>query len=219
MKSALLALGLVLGLTACSELVTSDQSGVRSPGYDLSVDNPPPPPIDLEAAGEIVGGGGGNFAISANRSVGTSTQSVQAANALDFVLNVTYFYNKPGNTGYLQVGNKQGGGAQVSNAARARFQNGAFSGKGVVEVATSGGILNFDLANISQSSVFVDCRPFAQVSGNHHPEINCFEVVIGGATLRAPGSPSNFGQSVSVVLQPACVDDATRTSCSESDRK
>ena len=217
MKSAVLALGLALGLTACSELVTSDQSGVRSPGYGVSVDNPPPPPIDLEAAGEIVGEGGGDFAISASRSVGTSTQSVQVANALDFVLDVTYFYNKPGNSGWLQVANKQGGGARVSNAARARFQNGVFSGKGVVEVTTSAGTLTFDLANISQSSAFVDCRPFGQVSGNHHPETNCFKVVIEGATLRQPGSPSNSGQSVSVVLQPACVDDATRSSCSESD--
>ncbi|MDQ3081596.1 MAG: hypothetical protein M3R07_05220 [Gemmatimonadota bacterium] len=191
MKSAVLALGLVLGLAACSELVTSDQSGVRSPGYGVSGDNPPPPPIDLEAAGEI---GGGAFAISASRSVGTSTQSVQVANAPDFVLNVTYFYNKPGNSGFLQVGNKQGGGAQVSNAARARSQNGKFSGNGVVEVATSGGTLTFDLANISQqSSVFGDCRPFAQPPQHH--EVNCFRVVINGATLG--------DIRVSVVLQPA----------------
>jgi len=196
MKSAVLALGLVLGLAACSELVTSDQSGVRSPAYGVSGDNPPPPPIDLQAAGEIGGGGGGAFTISASRSVGTSTQSVQVANAPDFVLNVTYFYNKPGNSGFLQVGNKQGGGAQVSNAARARSQNGKFSGNGVVEVATSGGILTFDLANISQSSAFGDCRPFAQPpqSDDHH-EVNCFRVVINGATLS--------GQPVSVVLQPA----------------
>ncbi len=207
------ALALLLGVAACSEVVTSpEQTGVRSPSYGQGVDIPPPPPADFEALGEVVFGsseaaGGGEF--------GTS-----ALGPFQFELNVTYFFNRTGNSGWLKIKKEQDD--NVDGTGKVNYSQGVFSGSGVIDVTLSSGLLTFDLANVSQASTFASCAlssppppesaPTA-ASTEPRPEGTCFNVIVDDATYQPflpVGAPP---ETVTVIIRPQCVVDDIRPVC------
>lgn len=161
-----LSLALVVtavALAACKETVTAPASSA-----DLSAryfaGNPPPPDVD--------------------------TQSVGSSGSTSFTLNVRYFFNKVGNSGWLKF-DSDVGDVTVDKNAQVRYSNGIFSGKGVVTV----GSLLIDLSHVSQTSKFASCEAWSTPVGTTDAAptadtapVGCFNLVIGGVN----GSPDIF---------------------------
>lgn len=200
---SLAALATVFGMAACNEIVTSpEQSGVRAPSFGFAIDNPPPPPSDLEAVGEVMFGGGPGPAASRASDAGKVSATLVAE--FQFPLGVTYFFNKPGNSGWIQLPKKQDGGAVVGNAARVRLHKGEFLGDGEVKVQLGSGFLTFNLANVSQSSTFATCTVTApEVGATARPEGGCFYVEINNAMFEHTEGAS---ETVSVVIRMPCIE-------------
>lgn len=198
------ALALVVGMAGCSELATTPQQTVDlAPSYGR-VDNPPPPPADLEAVGTFFPDGGSETASLAPNVVGNISG--------DFVLNVSYLFNKPGNSGWVHFDKQQDENVNIPNGAQVKMSQDVFSGKGIVEVTLGASLLIFDLASVLQApaSWFASCGPAAPPAPSvanavPRPEGGCFTLTFEDATLDGvPGS---------VLLQAQCTVDDPRPIC------
>lgn len=211
---SLAALASVLGMAACNEIITSpEQSVVRAPSF--AIDNPPPPPSDRSAVGEVMFGDESGFRTS---SAGNAFNPPVTPSGITFPLNVRYFFNRPGNSGWLVLPMEQDGAVSMDKEGRVRYQKGVFLGSGKVEVDLgAGGFLIFDLVNVStQSSSFASCdatapSPTATSGQPARPEGGCFYLEINRATLdRRNGQPP---ETVTVAIREPCVVDAHGDHC------
>lgn len=130
MRKLIISISL-LGVAACSEGSTSpDVSLVSTQAlYTLAPESPPPPPLDSGAYSQ------GEY--------GNSGQ-----------INMTYFLNKPGTSGWLTFQKNQLATTRVENNARISYSNGTFSGRGSLTYAVTSGSVTLDLSSVSQSSTF-----------------------------------------------------------------
>lgn len=227
------ALGIIAGLAACSESPTSPEQSVveLAPSFTRE-DNPPPPPVDLEAVITLI-----------SMSEGFRQSSAQAnEDPLIFVVNATYNINRRGTSGWLRFRGSRGGGddddhhgddedddhhgeasdddqsgsssrrdgdVRVFSSAQVKFSDGVFTGNGRVRIKQGGHILVFRLAEVSQSSQFDRCGP-PEAEG----QVNCFNIVIEDAEVRAIGTPAGSGTPVNVLIQHDCVSNDPRPACS-----
>lgn len=159
-RTSLIPALIVIGLTACQEATTSPALSpeVRAYRYDAAPSYPPPPPSDTGAAG-------------------TSSE------AGTFSMNVTYMFNKPGNSGFLTFQKLQPEGVSVDPNARVRFSDGLFYGRGEVRIQTAAGLLTVDLANVVEGgkSAFGTCEPpiaTGDGASTASQSVSCFNVVI-----------------------------------------
>ncbi len=157
MKRIALAVVAVLSLAACQQTIT-EPTAATNLSIRMFGSNPPPPPIDSGSVGY---------------SEGTSTTR--------FFLNVTYFFNKTANSGWLKFDSELGD-ATVDKNAQVRYSNGQFSGKGIITV----GDVVIDLSKVSQTSRFSSCESWGTVVGttdtaptSDSAPIGCFNLVIG----------------------------------------
>jgi hypothetical protein len=97
-----------------------------------------------------------------------------------FTLNVRYFFNKVGNSGWLKFDSEEGS-ATVDKNAQIRYSQGAFTGKGFVTV----GGTTLDLSRVSQSSQFSSCEVWSAPIGTTDgvttadaAPVGCFNLVI-----------------------------------------
>ena len=156
-----------VSLVACKEMVTAPgASSDLSARYLVAAnpDNPPPPDVD--------------------------TQSVGSSGGTTFTLNVRYFFNKVGSSGWIKF-DSEAGDVSVDKNAQIRYSQGVFSGKGVVTVGT----LAIDLSRVSQTSQFSSCESWSAPIGTGDAvttadtaPVGCFNLVIGGAS----GSPDIY---------------------------
>lgn len=203
---SLAALASVLGMAACNETVTSpEQSGVRAPSF--AVDNPPPPPSDRAGVGEVMFGDESGFSTS---SAANAFNPPVTLGGITFPLNVRYFFNKPGNSGWLVLPMEQDAAVAMDKEGRVKYQKEIFLGNGKVEVDLGAqGFLTFDLVNVSTpGSSFASCDttepPPAASSGQPgRPEGGCFYVEINNATL----DRGNGLEPVTVAIREPCVVD------------
>lgn len=157
----LVAIVAAIGLVACKEIATAPSStaDLSTRFYSAASSNPPPPDVDTQAVGS---------------SGGTT-----------FTLNVRYFFNKPGNSGWLKFESNVPG-ATVDKNAQIRYSGGVFSGKGIVTVSG----VTLDLTRVSQASQFSSCEAWGARTGGSDvvktgdtaPSVGCFNLVIGKVT-------------------------------------
>jgi hypothetical protein len=157
MKRIALAVAAVVTLAACQQM-TTEPTAATNLSIRTLVSNPPPPPIDSGSVGY---------------SGSTNT---------NFFLNVTYFFNKTANSGWLKF-DSEAGDATVDKNAQVRFSSGQFSGKGIITV----GNVTIDLSRVSQSSRFASCAAWGTVvagdaaTTSDTAPVGCFNLVIGNA--------------------------------------
>ena len=183
-RAALAALAATLFLAACQDVTTTTASVVRDdyPAMlgGFSGDNPPPPPIDSGA-------------------VGTAQDTQNQSNFSTAEFNVTYFLNKPENSGWLKFNRDAYDNTDVDNSAAIRMTAGVYSGKGVIRLFAEGGTFIIDLskANFDGTS-FQDCgatTPAADGAGS------CFTANLGGAGVTFKTKEGSIHQA-SVQLRP-----------------
>ena len=180
----LAAIVLLAGVVACQEAVTAPSN--RDLTIRMDEGNPPPPPIDSGMVG-LAGDGSGS----------TST----------FSLNTTFFFNKPGNNGWISFSSSDN--VIASPNARLHFSNGGFSAHGIILVTLNGGTLNLDLSTVNPRSTFGDgsCSPAggdADVIGG-----DCTVLLFNGETFtNADGGTSTMDVSLRFLPPDPC-----RASC------
>ncbi len=176
----LTALTLALASAACQEATTAPQkSGV--PELSYSFDNPPPPPID------------------------TGAVAIQEGETTFYTLQVRYFFNPAGNSGYLKFDRNQDGSTEIDKNAQVRYSQGVFSGKGLVTITESGGSeLVIDLSTVTGASNFSSCSApvtAPSATGDARQEGGCFALTFSGATRNGISTSTPF------VLVPGCRSD------------
>ncbi|MEO5903984.1 MAG: hypothetical protein ABIQ55_08235, partial [Gemmatimonadaceae bacterium] len=108
-RMPLVAVFAAVSLVACKEIVTAPPSSADLSTRYLGVGNSNPPPPDVD------------------------TQAVGTSGGTTFTLNVRYFFNKTGNSGWLKF--ESGiGDVTVDQNAQIKYSNGVFSGKGIITV-------------------------------------------------------------------------------------
>jgi hypothetical protein len=118
----------VLALTACVDNTSPNVVAVNNDASIYFPSSPPPPPND-------------------SGSVASSEYGEQP-------LFTRYFFNIPGNSGWLTFSRDQAPGVVITNTARISYSKGVFSGVGTVKYPAGGGIITLNLAGVSQSSTF-----------------------------------------------------------------
>lgn len=88
-------------------------------------------------------------------------------------LETTYFFNVPGNSGWLMFQKTQASNVTIDKNARISYSKGSFSGTGSVYFTANGGTYRLNLATVSQSSSF------------NNSKNGWFNVVLGDATFRS----------------------------------
>jgi hypothetical protein len=159
MRRTVLAVLSVIGLAACQQM-TTEPSANQTLSIRSVVSNPPPPPIDSGSVG------------------------LDGSTNTTFTLNITYFFNKTANTGWIKFDSELGD-ASVDKNAQIRYSSGLFSGKGTVTI----GDVSIDLSRVSQASQFSSCEVWSTVVGtgdttpttNDTAPVGCFNIVINNA--------------------------------------
>lgn len=172
MRKTILCLG-VLAVAACNADSTSPDVTVVSNisnDYELP-SSPPPPPND---SGTVV-----------------SSQYGQRN------LATRYFYNIPGNSGWLSFQKDQEAGVTVDKTARISYSKGVFSGTGTVKYLAGGGFVTLNLSGVSQASTFKSSD-----KGYYH-------LVLNGATYTLAGKTTPM-EPVRLAMPAACSPNADR---------
>jgi hypothetical protein len=153
----------MIAVLACQDAVTSPNAA--SPEMRLDAGNPPPPPIDTGAVG--------------------STESETAPTML-FTLDVTYFFNPPGDAGWLKFSPDQADGVVVDPSAQIHFNAGTFWGYGTVQITQDIGTLTIDLSTVDcAGSAFAGCESVRSPSEDLSPG-SCVSLTLRGASISGP---------------------------------
>jgi len=154
-------------VAACQELsttpVSTDDLAV-SPGItccETAPSNPPPPPIDSGAVG-----------VAQDQATNTSEP---------VTLLVTYFLNKPENSGWLKFNKDQFDNTDIDNSAGIKLQAGVYSGRGFLKITADAGFFVFDLSkqDFGRGVLFNECTtPTASTTDGTAP--GCFALTLTG---------------------------------------
>lgn len=161
MKRLLLATFTLAFVTAaCDNSTTSPVAAAPNSSKPLYGgtfgENPPPPPIDSGSVG-LASGQNGAF---------TSVN-----------LKVTYFLNKPENSGWLKFNRDDDPATDIDNSAAIKMTAGVFTGRGIIRITGSGGAFRIDLSKVSFGrTAFETCDPAGTDGGG-----KCFFVDLGGS--------------------------------------
>lgn len=155
MRKLILTLS-VLSLAACKDTASPDgMVAGKIADYYVMPESPPPPPND-------------------SGSVASSEYGQQN-------LNTRYFFNIPGNSGWLTFSRDQAPGVVITNTARISYSKGVFSGTGTVKYPAGGGMVTLNLAGVSQSSTF------------NSSDKGYFNLILNGSTHTVGGRTSAMG--------------------------
>lgn len=195
-RAAVAVLASFVAVTACQDLTTTtaakqDESAIFFGG--LSGDNPPPPPIDS---------GGVGVAEDAN-SPGTFT---------NVNLSVTYFLNKPENSGWLKFNRGGDEDVSVDNSAAVKMTNGVYSGKGIIRVSDGSGLFIIDLSKavFNSGTSFEECT----ATPTSTDRATCFNLNLSGdgvqyRTKEGGLHPATFRLYPGKVGSDVCIGDTT----------
>lgn len=172
-RAAVAAVAGILFVAACQDTSTAPvmQSQTQSPLLGgISGDNPPPPPIDSGAVGAT-----------------QDSQDSQFTYALSF--NVTYFFNKPENSGWLKFKRSAfDTDVNIDNSAAIRMSGGTFSGRGMISIiGPDKPTLVIDLAKVTYGKVgestFGECSAVTPTATTDGTARGCYSVLIEGAKV------------------------------------
>ena len=156
-------------MAACQDMSTTPTAVIQD--HDIAgaiggsqPGNPPPPPIDSGAVGV------------AEDNTSSDPTSV--------VFRVTYFLNKPENSGWLKFNKDEFDNTDVDNSAAIKMQNGVFSGKGIVRIQGTGGVFIINLAKVDYAggrTSFNECAATVGTEGlTSETGPSCFSVALAG---------------------------------------
>jgi hypothetical protein len=211
----------LIGAAACKDAVTSPgNSSDLTLRYGIS--NPPPPPIDTGASGffsaaDLRAPVTPKF-LQPRYSIVQSSSPVErqklsilappgahrfslSQNPFLFSVPVTYFFNPTSRDGYLHFSNDPDG-VNASSNGMIKNHLGVLSGKGMLQIQTTGGgLLVIDLSSIQQPPSFLGCGtetagPAATNNGGV-----CFHLFFSQATFFPPTGPPQQG---SAQMDPSC---------------
>ena len=191
--AALAAVAGILFVAACQDTSTAPvmSAPTQSPLLGgISGDNPPPPPIDSGAVGTASG----------------STTTFQLS------FNVTYFFNKPENSGWLKFKKDQfDTNVDIDNSAAIRLTNGVFSGRGTIMIIGPDRTLSIDLSKVtSDGSSFGECSITPTTTDG--TRTGCYNVAITGATFMTKDGATEPA-TVFLRAAPAKTCDITADAC------
>lgn len=212
----LVALALIIGAVACQEVSAPTPSNSSSgPALRFRVSNPPPPPIDTGATGSfsatqqsvpasIQQSSPFGMNLSILRSVPSAPSFAFDQQLYSFSLPVVYFFDKTTNSGYLKFGSDPENSVLAPTNGAIKYSKGTFSGKGIVEIQVTGGVLAIDLSSILATSLF-GCPPIVpSVSAPGGPPAACFHLEFGQATFTPTGGSAQEGTAQ---MDPGCPPD------------
>jgi hypothetical protein len=195
---ALAALTALLTVSACQDLGTNPTASIdanvgNALGGGFSGGNPPPPPID-------------------SGSVGVASTQDQSAPTFTVQFSVTYFMNKPENSGWLKFNRDGDKSTDVDNSAAIKLTNGVWSGKGTIRLLAGGGTFIIDLSKSDfRGTSFEDCGDSRLTAG----EGSCFNALISGDGVSYVKKGETTSHAATLTLRPAlkstdtCVGDFT----------
>ena len=163
---------LILATVACQESTTPGIAVVNHSASFYQPGTVPPPPLDS-----------GSYS---SNEYGTSTR-----------INTTYFFNVPGNSGWLTFQKNQAAGTTVDPNARISYSKGEFSGKGTLSYLVGGGTVSIDLSSVSQKSTF----------GNSENGYFSLSFTRGTYTAKGKTVPLAGSSSFSMSTKESCVGD------------
>ena len=214
-RFALTAVAALFSVVACQDMSTTPtvappELGVAR-GFGTAPSNPPPPPIDSGAVG---------IASESNEN-----------NETPVIFRVTYFFNKPENSGWLKFNKDEFDNTDIDNSAGIKFSSGVYTGKGVITIKAKSGLGNYviDLSQVDFAKTrtgFGECTVAESPTLTSDGGSSCFLIDFGqtGASFvpKATGVPG----AASLVLTvgrttgtEVCSNDVVSDGCSISSER
>ena len=144
--------------------------------------------------------------------VGTASSSTSTTT---FQIAVTYFFNKPENSGWLKFKKDQfDTSVDIDNSAAIKLTNGVFSGRGTVMIIGPDRTLSIDLSKVSYGkegeSSFGECSITPTTTDGTRTD--CYNVSITGANFVLKDGTTEPA-TVSLRAAPAKTCDVTSDTC------
>jgi hypothetical protein len=182
---ALAALTALLTVSACQDLGTNPSANIdanigNALGGGFAGGNPPPPPID-------------------SGSVGVASTQDESAPVFTVQFSVTYFLNKPENSGWLKFNRDGDTSTDVDNSAAIKMTNGVWSGKGTIRLLAPGGTFTIDLSksDFSRTS-FEECADPRLTEGAG----SCFTAIATGDGVTYVKKGETTTHAATLTLRP-----------------
>ena len=183
---ALATLTALLTVSACQDLGTNPTAAIdanvgNALGGGFAGGNPPPPPID-------------------SGGVGVASTQDESAPQFSVQFSVTYFLNKPENSGWLKFNRDGDTSTDVDNSAAIKLTNGVLSGKGTIRLLAPGGTFTIDLSKADfRGTTFEDCGATRLTEG----EGSCFNAFASGPGVSYVKKGETTAHPATLTLRPA----------------